>query len=215
MKTIIVSALLLCPALLPAQTVPAGQEPAPVPPETVKPQDPPQYRPDIARIMKDLSVLLEHAGEIPAERMKALEPKLKEFDLKVREAIGKDILEKIAAAEKAKEDRRRTEEAVYLLQAFRASLQIHYGEQGGKYPAGLAELAPKYIREIPSLTLPGHGRTAGVTVIDSRKYDKDYPKAVTDSGGWLYFSDPKSKNYGLLLIDCSHSGPDGLKFYEY
>ncbi|MDP2866407.1 MAG: hypothetical protein Q8O90_09205, partial [Elusimicrobiota bacterium] len=58
-------------------------------------------------------------------------------------------------------------------------------------------------------------RTAEVTIINSKKYDKDFSRAVDDTGGWLYFSNPESDNYGLLLLDCSHTEAGGSEFFKY
>lgn len=171
--------------------------------------------PSVEKIKKDLRLLQEREAEIPVGRINALAPELEKFDLEIRKAIGEDILNEVAAREKAEEDHRRTLHAVGLLQAFRAALQIYYGEHGGKYPAALSDLIPDYMSGVPTVMLPEHESTAAVTEITSKRYDRNYPKAVADTGGWLYFSDPRSRNYGLLLLDCSHASPEGLKFYEY
>ena len=84
-----------------------------------------------------------------------------------------------------------------------------------KYAEIPAELAPDSISAVPELHLPGHERTAVIKIVDSRKYDKDISKAVTGSGGWLYFSNSDSTYYGLLLLDSANPGPDGMKFFEY
>lgn len=210
MTKIIFSALLACAA-------PAGAQ------EAAKPETAPaalpaaslRHYPEIMQIMKNLSVLMERGAEIPADKMDALAPELGKFNGKVKETLGEKILSEVAAREKAIEDKARTENALNMLRAFRSSLQVYYGENGGKYPRNPAELVSKSIIAVPELYLPGHERTDKIKIIDSRKYDKDVSKAVTDSGGWLYFSDTGSVNYGLLLLDCSHDGPDSMKFFEY
>ncbi|MDA8130030.1 MAG: hypothetical protein M0011_00855 [Elusimicrobia bacterium] len=170
---------------------------------------------EIAEARRGLDLLQERGAEIPQDRIDVLMPQLKVFNAGLRAAIGDKILAEAAAREKEKEDRLLTENAVRLLQSARAALQVYYGVHDGKYPQDLAELVPDYLAAIPEATLPDHAATAGVKRVDSKKYDKDYPKAVSDEGGWLYFSDKGSQNYGLLLLNCSHTGPEGLKFYEY
>lgn len=176
---------------------------------------PPKYGPEIMQAMKHLSLLIDRNAEIPAERLDALAPRLAEFDAKVKETLGEKILAEVARLEKEIEDKARAEDGVKALQAMRATLQVAYVEAGGRYPKSPADLAPKLLPALPELWLPGHPRTAKVRLVDTKKYDQDIPKAVGDSGGWLYFSNPDSANYGMLLLDCSHDGPGGLKLYEY
>ncbi len=186
-------------------------------PETPAIQKPPvsKYAPEILLAIKNLSALLERGAEIPQGRIDALGPELSPFNAKVKTALGKEILADIALREKELDDKERSAAARRTLQAFRAALQVYYGENGAVYPKNPGLLAPGIIQEVPELHLPGHERTAKVTVIDSKKYDKDLGRAVGDSGGWLYFSDPGSDNYGLLVLDCSHLETGGSEFFRY
>lgn len=174
-----------------------------------------KYAAEIRRTMKDLSALLERGAEIPAERMDALAPELKKFDEKVKDALGKEIAGDMARREKEQDERERAAAAKRALQDLRAALQAWYGDNGGKYPADLAALVPGKIPAIPGLYLPGHKRTSEVRLINSKKYDKDLAGAVTDDGGWLYFSDPASSSYGLLVLNCRHSDAGGQEFFKY
>jgi hypothetical protein len=163
-----------------------------------------KYAADIARTIKYLSALLERDAEIPSARLETLGPEIKKFDDKVKDALGTGITGELARREKEQEDKELTSAALKTLQDLRAALQVYYGDNGGKYPADLAALAPARIPAIPELWLPGHKKTSAVKLIDSKKYDKDLAGAVTDSGGWLYFSNPGSASYGLLVLNCSH-----------
>ncbi len=174
-----------------------------------------KYAAEIMRTMSNLSALLEHGAEIPAERMDALAPDLKKFDGKVKDALGKEITEELARREKEQQEQLRAAAAKRALQDVRAALQVWYGDNGGKYPADLAALTPGKIPAIPELWLPGHKKTAEVRIIDSKKYDKDLSGAVTDDGGWLYFSNPGSSSYGLLVLNCRHTEAGGQEFYKY
>lgn len=204
MKTLITCLFLFCSAAR------AQQPAAPAAPAAA-----PKYNPEIMQTMKNLSILMEKGAEIPPERLAAFAPRLAAFNEVVKEALGEKILAEVARREKEIEDKARAEAAARTLQSFRAALQVAYTQAGGKYPKNPAELAPKVIPAVPELYLPGHERSDKVTVIDSKKYDKDMSKAVGDSGGWLFFSNPESANYGLLVIDCSHPDPDGVKFFEH
>jgi hypothetical protein len=191
--------------------------------ETAKPPAPPNEQvtsglknyPEIMQIMKNLSVLMERGAEIPPERMGLLAPELTKFNAKVKETLGEKILAELAAREKDIEEKARIDNALANLRAFRTTLQVYYGKNGGKYPKNPADMVSISINAVPTVYLPGHEQTNKITVIDSRKYDNDTSKAVKDTGGWLYFSDSGSVNYGLLLLDCSHDGPEGGKFFDY
>lgn len=174
-----------------------------------------KYSAEINKAARNLALLLERGGEIAPEKLDALAPELARFNGKLEETLGRDLLADAARREKELDDARRTEAAVKALQAFRSSLQVYYATNGGKYPADPAALAPDSIPAIPELYLPEHGRTAKITIIDSKKYDDDFARAVTDSGGWLYFSRPDSMNYGLLILDCRHKASGGTEFFKY
>lgn len=174
-----------------------------------------KYAADIARTIRDLAALLERGAEIPAARLDALAPELKRFEDKVRDALGGDITAELARREQDQEDAARAAAAKQALRDLRAALQVYYGDHGGKYPADLAALAPGGLPAIPELYLPGHARTSAVKVIDSKAYDKDLAGAVTDAGGWLYFANPGSTSYGLLVINCRHAEAGGQEFYKY
>lgn len=170
-----------------------------------------KYAPEIREAMRSLSILLERGAEVKPAKLDALSAELKKFDNKVKDALGREILEQAAAKEKEIEDRARAAAAKKTLQDLRLKLQADYAEKGGVYPADLSALAGG----IPALLLPGHGQAAGVRVIDSKKYDWDLGKAVDDTGGWLYFSAAGSASYGMLLLDCGHKDADGTEFYKY
>ena len=195
-----------------AKPAPAGREAAAA--EKPQPQQN-KYYPEILQTMKNLSVLLERWSEVPQPKMDALAPEMAAFNEKVKNTLGKEMLAEIALKEKELEDKARANSAIKTLQAFRAALQVYYATNGGSYPKTPALLIPSEMQEVPELYLPGHERTVKITVIDSKKYENDFSKAVTDTGGWLYFSNPASVNYGLLVLDCSHADPAGTEFFKY
>ncbi|MDO8803275.1 MAG: hypothetical protein Q7R35_02495 [Elusimicrobiota bacterium] len=215
MKNLIFSLLIFSAAAAYAQE---EVKPGAAVPAAAALKPPPQqnkYYPEILQTMKNLSVLLERWAEIPQPKMDALAPEIAAFNEKVKGTLGKEMLAEMARREKELDDKARSAYAMKTLQAFRAALQVYYGSNGGVYPKKPALLVPAELQEVPELYLPGHGLTAKITVIDSKKYDKGFGRAVTDSGGWLYFSDPESVNYGLLVLDCSHADAGGTEFFKY
>lgn len=212
--------LLFSVLLLPATAALAQDQAKPVAASTAtamaqKPPAPDKYAPEILLTIKNLSALLERGAEVPPSRMDALLPDLAAFNARVKEALGKEILADIARKEKELDEKERSAAAKKSLQAFRAGLRAYYSAKGGEYPRDPALLIPALLPAVPELALPGHKRTAGVTIINSKKYDKDFSRAVDDTGGWLYFSDPGSDNYGLLLLDCDHTEAGGSEFFKY
>jgi hypothetical protein len=170
-----------------------------------------KYSPEIQETARTLAILLEHGAGVKPEKMEALAAELKKFNNRVKDTLGPEILAAAAAKEKETEDRALAAAAKKELQNLRQRLQARYAEQGGVYPAEPASLEGG----LPALHLPGHAPSAAARVIDSKKHDADAVKAVSDSGGWLYFSAPGSANYGMLLIDCSHKDAGGTEFYKY
>lgn len=184
-----------------------GAEAAPAQEEVKAPEPPkPPYKPspEVRLAALNLALLLEHGGQLPQERLAALDPQLTVFNSAVEKALGEELLAG-AAAEHAKK----------ALQKVRTALQIWFGDNGGKYPPDLAALTPSYLPALPELRLPGHSLTDKVTLITSKKYDAALEKAVSDSGGWLYFSGEESASRGLLVIDCSHKSPAGQEYFKY
>ncbi len=207
MKKLTLAVMLLCAAGAGAQETDAS-DPKPG-------ADAARHYPEIMQTMKNLALLMDRASEVPPEKLNALVPDIARLNAKVKETLGEKILAEVAAREKAIEDKARSEAALSALRSFRAALQVYYGVNGGKYPKNPSELATAGLTAVPELYLPNHERTTEITVIDSKKYDKDPSKAVKDTGGWLYFSAPGSDHYGLLLLDCSHVSPEGAAFSSY
>lgn len=216
-KSIAIAALLLqaaaAGALEDARPAAPGTEQQAVVPAA--PRSPFAYEDELRETAKYLSLALEYGDRLPADTLKGLGRDCAKFTGALKKALGKGILEEAGAREKALENERRTAAAKTALAALRGALQLSYARNGGKYPAHPAELVPERLEQLPSLQLPDHERTSETTVIGPKKRYSDPGKAVTDDGGWLYFSGPGPEYYGLLLINCSHKDPEGRKFYEY
>ncbi len=173
-----------------------------------------KYSAEITGLMKDLSILLERGPEIPPDRMGPLAPEISRLDGLVKTALGAAATEAAPRNEKYAESDAGGKIAEEYLRFLRSALQVYYAANNGKYPKTLSDLVPAQIPALPELYLPGHQRTDKVIAVNSKKYDKDFSKAVTDSGGWLYFADPSSANYGLLVIDCRHADADGVELFR-
>ncbi len=103
--------------------------------------------------------------------------------------------------------------AIAALSELRKAIEA-YKTAEVKYPRHLAKLTPKYIQEIPKISVADHPATSEVMEIESSNYDEKLFQAITDTGKWLYFTDKESRYYGLVLIDCSHKDAQGVEIYK-
>jgi len=94
-----------------------------------------------------------------------------------------------------------------------AALQMYRADTEGGAPAALEELVPNYLKEIPSLEIPGYAKTNKSVVIKKMKAD-DISYFVRDTGGWLYVTDAGSKLYGKVFIDARTKYKD-QPFFKY
>ncbi|MDA8244775.1 MAG: hypothetical protein M0025_11745 [Elusimicrobia bacterium] len=99
-------------------------------------------------------------------------------------------------------------EAVRRLSGLRVAVELYRQQHAGRPPASFGEtLRSGELESVPDLKLPGHPRRAGVRDTASA--------AVSDTGGWAYVNDPKSPDFGLVYIDCSHSDAKGRFWSEF
>lgn len=187
-------------------TAPAAGQPA------VRPSTPTyRYAEDILRAQDYLGALLRRS---PDADPKALEEAVKDLNglsEKLKALLGPETVRELEERDKG----RRIAAAQEALAAGRGALQRYFADSEGKFPKSPEELSPRYLDAMPEIGLPGHERTRAAVLIDSTKYDKDLLKAVGDSGGWLYFTDPKSAYWGMLMLDCSHKDAGGTELYKY
>jgi hypothetical protein len=105
-----------------------------------------------------------------------------------------------------------TEDLKSTLGKIRAAMSIYYGDMEGKYPDKLEEVLsnPKYMRERPKIlavyaAVPGHGVMRVHTREDMMKIRNFGSSTYADDrGGWGYVNDPRSPEYGLVFINCTH-----------
>ena len=80
-----------------------------------------------------------------------------------------------------------------------------YKKAHGTPPLAIDSLAPGHMSLI--LASSGHPRSGGVRYASTLD--------IKDSGQWLYVNDPKSKNFGTLIIDCTHQDEKGTPWSAY
>lgn len=153
-----------------------------------------------------LSALLSRGALLNPKELDSVLAETAALDIRITTLLGPAILNEL-------ETRRKERGAETELRSLRALLIAYYGDNEGKYPASPKELIPKYLADIPELELPDHARTAEVKLNSDPGATPE--KAVTDSGGWLYFSNPASPNFGMLIMNCSHKNGNGHEYYKY
>lgn len=98
-------------------------------------------------------------------------------------------------------------EVVRKLSGLRLSVELFRQERKSP-PASFQEtLRAGTLEEAPYLKLPRHLGTASVQDTPAMK--------ITDSGGWAYITDPRSPDFGLVYIDCSHKDERGRFWSEF
>ena len=88
-----------------------------------------------------------------------------------------------------------------VLGSLRSALTIYYGDNLAYPVDDLDSLvsSKKYLNNLPLLDLPGtnHPENRHVTLVTSST-------SLTDTGGWAYINDSQSKEWGTVLINCTH-----------
>lgn len=97
----------------------------------------------------------------------------------------------------------------------RSALAQYYGDHEELapqyYPRHPQELIPKYLKEIPELSLPEHPASRAIQLygdevckVDAEGLGDAIPARGRDTGKWGYVSDKKSQCFGAAFIDCKH-----------
>ena len=97
------------------------------------------------------------------------------------------------------------------LSFLRSALSVYYGDNISYPTDDLDSLvsANKYLDTLPLINLPGtnHPENRHVTLVTGGAL-------VTDSGGWAYINDPQSKEWGTVLVNCTHQDSKGKNWNE-
>jgi hypothetical protein len=176
-------------------------------------QPPPRYAPEIMRALKHLSALLSKNSRVDQKELDGVAGEIVRLDARVKKLLGPILLKEIEDQEKDQEYKARITGAKEELAGARAAILLYYGDSEGIYPANPADLIPKYMPAAPELELPGHIKTSAIELTDAEC--PDIEKAITDTGGWLYFTNPKSRCFGMLVLNCSHQDENGTELYKY
>jgi len=105
------------------------------------------------------------------------------------------------------------------LSTLRSATQVYYGDTEGQFPTDdLSSLTvnAKYLSAIPVLKLPGtgHPETSEVRAItESDGESLDVFKS--DTGKWLYMADKTSKDWGTIVVDCTHKDSGGRPWNQF
>lgn len=97
------------------------------------------------------------------------------------------------------------------LGAVRSALSIQYGDLEGAYPYHPIALTAggKYLSELPRAKTPNyHADSNRVRLVASLA-------GLTDEGGWAYYSDPASMNWGTFIVNCTHTDTKGSAWSAY
>jgi len=176
----------------------------------------PKYLDETLRTISYLSAMLERQEKLDPKKLKKTAGEITGLNKRLKELLGPGIISELEAAEEKQRDKALAASAKLSLASVRSALQIYYGDHNGDFPKTLEALVPDRLKQLPELQVPGHEKTGRVTVLDTKRYDSDLGAAITDSGGWLYFSSPDSLNFGMLVIDCSHKEPGrDFEWYKY
>ena len=166
---------------------------------------PPEQAATIRSATQHLSALISKWALLDPKELEVVLTEAAALDVRITDLLGPVVMSDLE--EKRKEQLAQTE-----LQGIRSLLIAYYGDNEGAYPKTPEELIPKYLAAIPELELPYHTRTEAIEL--NADAGADMAKAVTDSGGWLYFANPASANFGMLTLNCSHKDRKGDEFYR-
>lgn len=109
---------------------------------------------------------------------------------------------------------RKVQAALSALSSIRLALQGFYGDNEGAFPKDLRDLTPKYLAEIPIISVkPGVTTNA---VVNPKLAAINSCRSVLGTGGWLYFNNSKSTpTWGNVVIDSKDLSPEGKRWCEY
>jgi len=94
------------------------------------------------------------------------------------------------------------------LGAMRSALSIYKGDHANRFPTSTNALtngSTIYLLEIPETKVfPYHQPNRGVADYSDVAEGKSWPE-LRDTGSWAYLNNPKSKFFGSLWVDCTHT----------
>ena len=103
---------------------------------------------------------------------------------------------------------------VSSLENYRISLKL-YHDDSGTYPTNLEQLNPKYrvYAWAPNIAYPTGWFSYDTHPMGTQiKYVSEFQP--DDTGGFLYDNNPQSKDFGKIIINCTHVGYKGIPCSE-
>ncbi len=94
----------------------------------------------------------------------------------------------------------------------RKSLLIYFLKTN-RYPNDINEMVPDFLDMIPQININGDYK-AEIKYVRTNKHDKKYENAIDNTTEYVYFSDPQSIYWGLILIN-SDKEFNNHPFYKY
>jgi hypothetical protein len=91
---------------------------------------------------------------------------------------------------------------------------MDYFIKTNRYPKNIDEIVPYFTDFIPEIDVHNDFNSR-IKYIRTRDFDKNYSKAVDNSSEYLYFADPQSLYWGLLIINSNRMDKSGTAFYEW
>jgi hypothetical protein len=174
--------------------------------EAALPAQPPPYAGEIQSALNRLSALLSKGRLMDQNELARTVKEITALDARIAALLGPALVRELEEQEK---ERWAKAELLNL----RSLMLAYYGDNEGKYPASPADLAPRYFPAVPLTEPPRHAATNAVALYGEAAGGPE--KAVTDAGGWLYFSNPRSRYFGMVILNCSHKDTSGNEFYSY
>ena len=95
----------------------------------------------------------------------------------------------------------------------RIAIQAYF-YKNNRPPKDINELFPYYLKCKPEIKIK-EGYRFSVKYIRTTAYDKNYKDAIDDSSEYIYFSDPQSIYFGLILINSKEKSEEEIPYYLY
>lgn len=180
------------------------------------------YRDAALAAARNLKIFLNYSAGFPKDSVKRvaaaarrLLPLLKAEALRLSVADPQSLyaqrLEEIDGQLRDGEEDGREIDLLFAVGELQLALDS-YKKDKGAFPDKLERLVPGYLPELPLWNNRDHkGSAAALNYAGRAGKPRD---AVTDAGGWLYFSEPASPHFGRVLPNCAHKTRSGRPVSE-
>jgi len=97
--------------------------------------------------------------------------------------------------------------------AIRQAIQSYF-KKNNRNPKNIEELIPEYLITIPLINIHGEFNNR-IKYIRNTHFDKNYISAIDDKTEYVYFADPQSIYWGLVLINSNKKSEEEIYYYSY